>query len=91
MCDYLMFRAGYQPSFQTSSLKQLPQSISQDSLVILGGARLPDMLPGYVDDWYKNRDINDFHLVAEAPFPLTPWRLSKLRIYKVYPQGEELK
>jgi hypothetical protein len=89
MCAYLAFRAGYQPHFEIECPEQLPQSISQDSLVILGGARLPDLLPGYVDDWYKNRDINDFDLIAEAPFPLTPWRLSKLRVYKAYSHGKE--
>ncbi len=91
MCDYLTFRAGYQPPFQILCFKQLPQSISRESLVILGGARYPDLSPGYVDNWYKNRDINDFHLIAEAPFPLKPWRLSKLRIYKAYSQEEESK
>lgn len=91
MWDYLVFRAGFQPAFQIGCFEQLPQSIPQGSLVILGGARYPDLSLDYADNWYKNRDLSDFHLVAEAPFPLTPWRLSKLRVYRACSHGAESK
>lgn len=81
MRNYLMFRSGFEPSVPILYPNRLPAVIPARSLVITGGARRPDMLPGFALDWYRNRSLDKELLIAEAPFPVRPWRLATLKIY----------
>ncbi len=83
MRNYLMFRSGFQPSARIDNPKNMPKSVPLNSLVILGGARRPDVYPGFADNWYRRRQPDDWLLLSEAQFPLKPWRLSNLKIYQV--------
>lgn len=89
MRNYLMFRSGFQPVTRIDYPKRLSRNIPPRSLIVLGGARRPDVYPGYADNWYRNRQSKDWLLISEAPFPLKPWRLSKLRIYQIDSTGKK--
>ncbi len=79
---YLLFRSGSLPNAQIVLLDRAPKILPSNSLIIAGGARRPDMHPFYAADWEKGLDKNNMLLIAEAPFPLKPWRNSKLKIYR---------
>ena len=82
MRNYLMFRFGFHPPMRILHTERLPTALPTDAFIILGGARRPDVYPGYSDAWYRKRQMDGEFLVSEAPFPLTPWRLSTLKIYR---------
>jgi len=79
---YLMFRSGSMPNVPIVSLDRAPQVLPSDTLIIAGGARRPDMYPFYAADWEKGLDQKNILLITEALFPLKPWRVSKLKIYR---------
>lgn len=83
MRNYLMFRSGFQPPARIEYPEKLPQHVPSRSLVILGGARRPEMHPAYASNWHKNCESKDWLLISEASYPLKPWRLSKLQIYQI--------
>ena len=89
MRNYLMFRSGFKPPTRIDYPKKLPRKVPLQSLVILGGARRPDVYPGYADNWYRNSESESWLLISEAPFLLKPWRLSKLRIYQTDSTGRK--
>ena len=82
MSYYFMFRSGFNPSVSVISPEKAPQILPSDSLIVAGGARRPDMYPFYASDWEKKLDQKNILLITEAPFPLKPWRVSKLKIYR---------
>jgi hypothetical protein len=86
MRNYLMFRAGFNPAVPILYPNRLPARVPAHSLVIAGGARRPDMAPGFAADWYRNRFLEDWVLVSEASLQVRPWRLSSLKIF--YTAGE---
>jgi hypothetical protein len=79
MGNYLKFRSGF--SLTVHSPLHLPLQLPPDTLVLLGGARKPEIPPGYAEQWYNDSDLKWGTLVSEAPFALRPWRRSPLRIY----------
>ncbi len=81
MGNYLMFRSGFKPSYTLQSPPRLPRTIKPGAIVVAGGARRPDMFPGYAAAWARGR-ADDLEVVAEAPFPRRPWRPSPLRLYR---------
>jgi len=83
MRNYLMFRFGFKPPVPIDSPKRLPARVTPQTLVILGGARRPDVWPGYAEDWYRGHERKGWLLISEAPFPIKPWRSSRLRLYQV--------
>ncbi len=87
MRNYFMFRSGFQPPARILYPERLPNKVPPQSLVIVGGARRPDMHPTYANDWYKKSERNDWLLISEASYPLKPWRLSALRIYRTDSDG----
>jgi hypothetical protein len=82
MSFYLMFKSGFKPRAPIEALDRAPKVLPSDSLIIAGGARRPDMHPFYAADWEKGLDQKNILLITEAPFPLKPWRVSKLKIYQ---------
>ncbi|MBN2106914.1 MAG: glycosyltransferase family 39 protein [Deltaproteobacteria bacterium] len=83
MRHYLLFRAGFHPKWMLEFPKTLPSILQLGSVVITGGARRPDMLFGIADTFTGGRLPASQCLMAEAPFPLKPWRISALRIYRI--------
>jgi 4-amino-4-deoxy-L-arabinose transferase-like glycosyltransferase len=83
MRHYLMFRAGFQPKWMLEFPKTLPGILQLGSVVIAGGARRPDMRFGIADAWTGGKELSSQCLMAEAPFPLKPWRISALKIYRI--------
>ena len=91
MSFYLMFKSGFKPRAPIEALDRAPKVLPSDYLVIAGGARRPDMHPFYAADWEKKLDLKNIVLIAEAPFPLNPWRNSKLKIYRTMPDARDNK
>ncbi len=89
MRNYLMFRSGFQPPARIQYPERLPINVPPQSLVILGGARRPDIHPTCATNWYKNCEIKDWLLISEDSYPLKPWRLSTLRIYQIDSGGSK--
>jgi hypothetical protein len=79
---YFLFRSGSMPNMRILFFDKAPKILPADSLIIAGGARRPDMYPFYAADWEKGLDQKNILLISEAPFPLKPWRTSKLKIYR---------
>ena len=88
---YFLFRTGSMPNAQIVPLDRAPKTLPSNSLIIAGGARRPDMHSFYAADWEKGLDKNNMLLIAEAPFPLKPWRVSKLKIYRTIPDASDNK
>jgi hypothetical protein len=86
---YFLFRSGSMPNAQIVLLDRAPKILPSNSLIIAGGARRPDMHPFYAADWEKGLDQKNILLIAEAPFPLKPWRVSKLKIYQTLKMGSK--
>lgn len=83
MCSYLLFRWGFQPPIPVECLEQIPDSLPKDSIVILDGARRPDLEPNYTNNWRKGRYFEDKYIISEAQFSLKPWRQTNVKIYYI--------
>ena len=85
MLSYLEFRSGYQPIIPIRFTEEMPRAFSKATIVILDGARRPDLYPGYANSWRKDTYPEDKYLIAEAHFPLKSWRQSNVKIYYLPP------
>jgi 4-amino-4-deoxy-L-arabinose transferase-like glycosyltransferase len=85
MMSYLEFRSGYQPVIPIRFSEQMPRAFSKATIIILDGARRPDLYPGYAEAWRKGTYPEDKYIIAQARFPLKSWRLSNVKIYYLPP------
>jgi hypothetical protein len=81
MRNYLNFRSGFKSLTPIASPDKIPKTLKAGAAVIYGGARRPEIYPAYSLDWGRGRIGKNLQLLAEAPFPLKPWRMAKLKIY----------
>jgi hypothetical protein len=86
---YFRFRSGSMPNVTIVSLESVPKILPSDALIIAGGARRPEMDPMYASKWATTLDQKNVQLIAEAPFSLKPWRVSKLKIYQTRKMGSK--
>lgn len=84
MKNYLLFFSGYKHRSKIKSFEFDHPKFPEKSLVILGGARRPDMDPGYTLKYVESvLPRKDWVLVREIKGKPEVWRLSDLVIYKV--------
>lgn len=79
--NYLRFRFGFDPPMALQSPERLPLTAPSGSWIFLGGARRPDMDPGYADAWSQGRSTEGWILVGDARFEHRPWRPQNLRLF----------
>lgn len=85
MASYLEFRSGYQPLIPIKVLEKIPRAYSKAIIVILDGARRPDLYPAYAEAWRQRKYPKNKYIIAEAHFFLKPWRRSNVKLYYLPP------
>ncbi len=86
--NYLMFRSGFNPAVPIEYSDKMPVVMAAGSVVIFGGSRRPEMNPFYSLNWVIRRHSKSWQLLGKSPYPLTPWRLSQLEIYRIIDNTE---
>jgi len=88
LAAFLHFKSGYTLANKINSPLSVPSQLPPGVLLITGGARRPDLEPAFAQRWRRPfQDLPpDWLHIATFERPMTPWRTTKMEIYRVLPQ-----